>query len=208
MRARRPAPDRSGQAGSDRPARNRRHWPRSRTRFILFCDDLSFNADEPGYKALKAVLDGSVAATPENVLHLCHIEPAPPDAGISCGRTWRPSTSATRSIRARRVEEKISLSERFGLWVSFYPFDQDEYLDDRAHWLAALRRARGRRRGDAPRGAAVGAAARLAQRPRRLAVRARLGRPARHRPRAACSARSSSLSADRRRAAVSKSSRR
>ena len=83
------------------------------------------------------------------------------------------------------MEEKISLSERFGLWVSFYPFDQDEYLAIVRYWLAQYGVARCRRRADAPGGAAVGTAARLAQRARGLAVRARLGRAARHRHRAA-----------------------
>ena len=149
-------------------------------RFILFCDDLSFNADEPGYTTLKAVLDGSVAATPDNVLIYAtsnrrHLMPEYMRENLETkyvGDEIHPGET---------VEEKISLSERFGLWVSFYPFDQDEYLDIVRHWLRRTGRGRGRRRGDAARSAAVGAAARLAQRARRLAVRARLGGPARHR---------------------------
>ncbi len=106
-------------------------------RFILFCDDLSFDSDEPAYKTLKAVLDGSVSATPENVLiyatsnrrHLMpeymqeNLETKYVDGEVHPGET---------------VEEKISLSERFGLWVSFYPFTQDEYLDIARHWLRSL----------------------------------------------------------------------
>ncbi len=103
-------------------------------RFIIFCDDLSFEAGEPGYKALKSVLDGSIAGTPENLLlyatsnrrHLMpeymseNLDAKHVDDEIHPGET---------------VEEKISLSERFGLWLSFYPFDQDHYLSICAHWL-------------------------------------------------------------------------
>jgi uncharacterized protein len=106
-------------------------------RFILFCDDLSFEADEPSYKALKAVLDGSVAATPENVLLYAtsnrrHLMPEFMRENLETryvGDEIHPSET---------VEEKVSLSDRFGLWVSFYPFDQDEYLNIVRHWLARL----------------------------------------------------------------------
>ena len=106
-------------------------------RFILFCDDLSFDADEPGYKTLKAVLDGSVSATPENVLIYAtsnrrHLMPEYMQENLETryvGDEVHPGES---------VEEKISLSERFGLWVSFYPFNQDEYLDIVRHWLREL----------------------------------------------------------------------
>ena len=103
-------------------------------RFILFCDDLSFEAGEPGYKALKSVLDGSVAAVPDNVLIYAtsnrrHLMPEYHDENL-----------ATRHVGGEihpgeAVEEKISLSERFGLWLSFYPFDQDAYLDIVDNWL-------------------------------------------------------------------------
>jgi len=108
-------------------------------RFILFCDDLSFDEGEGTYKALKAALDGSVAAPSENVLIYAtsnrrHLMPEymrenldtkyQDDGEIHPGET---------------VEEKISLSERFGLWLSFYPFRQDDYLDIVAHWLAHYR---------------------------------------------------------------------
>jgi predicted AAA+ superfamily ATPase len=104
-------------------------------RFVIFCDDLSFEEGEGGYKALKVALDGSISAQSDNVLiyatsnrrHLMpermsdndgykHID----DGDLHPGET---------------VEEKISLSERFGLWVSFYSFKQDDYLDIVAHWL-------------------------------------------------------------------------
>jgi predicted AAA+ superfamily ATPase len=106
-------------------------------RFMLFCDDLSFNADEPGYTTLKAVLDGSVAATPENVLLYAtsnrrHLMPEFMRENLETkyvGDEIHPGET---------VEEKVSLSERFGLWVSFYPFSQDEYLDIVLHWLRRL----------------------------------------------------------------------
>ncbi|THF64086.1 ATP-binding protein [Pseudothauera nasutitermitis] len=106
-------------------------------RFILFCDDLSFEEGEAAYKALKSVLDGSVAAVPDNVLVYA----------TSNRRHLMPEYHA-ENLEARHVngeihpgeatEEKISLSERFGLWVSFYPFSQDEYLSIVAHWLRAF----------------------------------------------------------------------
>ena len=103
-------------------------------RFILYCDDLSFNADEPGYPALKAVLDGSLTALSDNLLIYAtsnrrHLMPEYHDENLATryqGEEIHPAES---------VEEKISLSERFGLWVSFYPFSQDEYLNIVAHWL-------------------------------------------------------------------------
>ena len=103
-------------------------------RFILYCDDLSFNAEEPGYPALKAALDGSLTALSDNLLIYAtsnrrHLMPE-----------YMAENLATRHIGdevhpAESVEEKISLSERFGLWVSFYPFTQDEYLTITGHWL-------------------------------------------------------------------------
>lgn len=103
-------------------------------RFILFCDDLSFETDEPGYKALKVVLDGSIATVSDNVLIYAtsnrrHMVPE-----------FMRDNLDTRHIDgevhpSEAVEEKISLSERFGLWVSFYPFDQDQYLAIANYWL-------------------------------------------------------------------------
>ncbi|MFN3398253.1 MAG: ATP-binding protein, partial [Sulfurimicrobium sp.] len=104
-------------------------------RFIVYCDDLSFDAGEPGYRALKVALDGSVAAPPENVLIYA----------TSNRRHLMPEFMA-ENLEARNVdgevhpgettEGKVSLSERFGLWLSFYPFDQDQYLAIVRHWLA------------------------------------------------------------------------
>ncbi|HWH47408.1 MAG TPA: ATP-binding protein, partial [Burkholderiales bacterium] len=106
-------------------------------KFILFCDDLSFDADEPGYKALKVILDGSISATSENLLIYAtsnrrHLMPEYMQENLETkylGEEIHPGES---------VEEKISLSERFGLWVSFYPFDQDEYLVIVDYWLGQL----------------------------------------------------------------------
>ncbi|HEY5994024.1 MAG TPA: ATP-binding protein [Gallionellaceae bacterium] len=106
-------------------------------RFILYCDDLSFNAEEPGYQALKAALDGSLVALSDNLLIYAtsnrrHLMPEFMQENLATkyvGDEVHPGES---------IEEKISLSERFGLWVSFYPFSQDEYLAIVAHWLEAL----------------------------------------------------------------------
>jgi predicted AAA+ superfamily ATPase len=103
-------------------------------RFILYCDDLSFEADEPGYKALKVVLDGSVAAASDNCLIYAtsnrrHLMPEYMQENIAykhVGEEIHPSETS---------EEKVSLSERFGLWVSFYPFDQEAYLRIVSVWL-------------------------------------------------------------------------
>lgn len=106
-------------------------------RFVLFCDDLSFEASEPGYKALKVALDGSIAATSENVLIYAtsnrrHLMPEFMQENLEYHRVGEEIHPGESS------EEKISLSERFGLWVSFYPFDQDDYLDIVAHWLREM----------------------------------------------------------------------
>ena len=106
-------------------------------RFIIFCDDLSFEAAEAGYKALKVVLDGSISATSENVLIYAtsnrrHLMPEYMQENLEykhVGEEIHPGETS---------EEKISLSERFGLWVSFYPFDQDDYLAIVEHWLTEL----------------------------------------------------------------------
>jgi len=97
-------------------------------RFVLFSDDLSFEANDPSYKALKATLDGSVAAAPDNVLIYAtsnrrHLLPE----YMSDNENTRVMDGEIHHGEA--VEEKISLSERFGLWLSFYPFDQDHYLE-------------------------------------------------------------------------------
>jgi predicted AAA+ superfamily ATPase len=104
-------------------------------RFIVFCDDLTFDAGEAGYKALKVMLDGSITGTASNVLIYA----------TSNRRHMLPEFFAenleTKHIGdevhpGESVEEKISLSERFGLWISFYPFGQDDYLAAVNAWLA------------------------------------------------------------------------
>ena len=107
-------------------------------KFIVFCDDLSFDEGEPGYKALKSVLDGSVAAATPNVLVYAtsnrrHLLPEYMAENLTYTHTAEGEVHP-----GEVVEEKISLSERFGLWVSFYPFNQDEYLQIVAQWLSAM----------------------------------------------------------------------
>ena len=107
-------------------------------KFIVFCDDLSFEDGEPGYKALKSTLDGSVAAATPNVLIYAtsnrrHLLPEYMAENLTYTHT------ADGEVHPGEVvEEKISLSERFGLWVSFYPFSQEEYLTIVAQWLSSL----------------------------------------------------------------------
>jgi len=107
-------------------------------RFIVFCDDLSFDEGEPGYKALKSILDGSVAQASDNVLIYAtsnrrHLLPEYMKENLSYQHTEDGEVHP-----GEVVEEKISLSERFGLWVSFYPFTQDEYLAIVAQWLRSF----------------------------------------------------------------------
>ncbi len=107
-------------------------------RFIVFCDDLSFEDGEPGYKALKSILDGSVAATTPNVLVYAtsnrrHLLPEYMKENLSYTHTPDGEVHPGEVI-----EEKVSLSERFGLWVSFYPFTQNEYLAIVAQWLRSF----------------------------------------------------------------------
>jgi len=106
-------------------------------RFIVFCDDLTFDAGEPGYKALKVMLDGTIAAASANMLIYAtsnrrHLLPEYFSENLETkhlGDEVHPGES---------VEEKISLSERFGLWISFYPFGQDDYLAAVASWLVVF----------------------------------------------------------------------
>jgi predicted AAA+ superfamily ATPase len=107
-------------------------------RFIVYCDDLSFEDGEPGYKALKSILDGSVAQSSDNVLIYAtsnrrHLLPEYMKENLSYRHTEDGEVHP-----GEVVEEKISLSERFGLWVSFYPFSQDEYLAIVAQWLRSF----------------------------------------------------------------------
>ena len=102
--------------------------------FIVFCDDLSFEATEPGYKSLKVVLDGSISSTSDNVVVYAtsnrrHLMPEFMAENLQTqyvGEEIRPGDT---------TEEKVSLSERFGLWLSFYAFDQEEYLKVAEYWL-------------------------------------------------------------------------
>ena len=105
-------------------------------KFIVFCDDLSFEEGEPGYKALKSILDGTIAAASPNVLIYAtsnrrHLIPEFMKENLTYQHTDDGEVHPGEG-----VEEKISLSERFGLWISFYPFNQDEYLVIVDQWLA------------------------------------------------------------------------
>ncbi|MEY3517776.1 MAG: hypothetical protein RLZ89_636 [Pseudomonadota bacterium] len=107
-------------------------------KFIIFCDDLSFEEGEPGYKALKSILDGTVAAATPNVLIYAtsnrrHLLPEYMKDNLSYKYTDDGEVHPGEVI-----EEKISLSERFGLWISFYPFSQDAYLLIVDQWLSSL----------------------------------------------------------------------
>jgi hypothetical protein len=105
-------------------------------RFVIFCDDLSFDSEEPGYKALKVMLDGSITSSQRVLIYATsnrrHLVP----------EYMRENTQievVNEEIhQADSVDEKISLSERFGIWVHFYPFDQNAYLKIVRHWLARL----------------------------------------------------------------------
>jgi predicted AAA+ superfamily ATPase len=105
-------------------------------KFIVYCDDLSFDDGEPGYKALKSILDGSIAAASPNVLIYAtsnrrHLLPEYMKENLTYQHTEDGEVHPGEG-----VEEKISLSERFGLWVSFYPFNQEEYLAIVTQWLS------------------------------------------------------------------------
>jgi predicted AAA+ superfamily ATPase len=107
-------------------------------KFIIFCDDLSFEEGEPGYKALKSILDGTVAAATPNVLIYAtsnrrHLLPEYMNDNLSYSHT-----SDGEVHPGEVIEEKISLSERFGLWISFYPFSQEAYLLIVEQWLSSL----------------------------------------------------------------------
>jgi predicted AAA+ superfamily ATPase len=107
-------------------------------KYLIFCDDLSFDDGEPGYKALKSALDGSLSATTSNVLVYAtsnrrHLLPEYMQENLSHG-----AAESGEIHPGEGVEEKISLSERFGVWISFYPFSQDEYLAVVAQWLSSF----------------------------------------------------------------------
>jgi len=106
-------------------------------RFILFCDDLAFEADDSGYKALKTVLDGTVESAPPNLLLYAtsnrrHLLPEQRSDNLAA------SMVDGELHPGEAIEEKVALSDRFGLWVSFYPFSQDQYLEVVRHWLGQL----------------------------------------------------------------------
>lgn len=108
-----------------------------RERFIVFADDLAFDADDAGYRALKAILEGSVAGAPDNVVVYAtsnrrHLMPE----SMEDNRDARAVDGEIHPGEA--VEEKISLSERFGLWLSFHPFRQDDYLAIVESWMVQL----------------------------------------------------------------------
>lgn len=107
-------------------------------KFIIFCDDLSFETHEPGYKAMKSLLDGSITGMPENLLVYAtsnrrHLMPEKMSENLEATHTADGDVHPGET-----TEEKVSLSERFGLWLSFYAFSQDEYLDICAHWLTVF----------------------------------------------------------------------
>ena len=106
-------------------------------KFIIFCDDLSFEASDPSYKVLKSALEGSVFAATNNVLIYAtsnrrHLLPE------QMRDNQQARMVGDELHQSEATEEKISLSDRFGLWLSFYPFKQDAYLDMVAHWVAEL----------------------------------------------------------------------
>lgn len=108
-------------------------------RFILFCDDLAFEAGEGSYKAMKAVLDGSISAGGDNVIVYAtsnrrHLMPEKASDNLESHLDEDGLLHP-----AETIEEQLSLSERFGIWLSFYPFSQDEYLDIVKKWLAVLK---------------------------------------------------------------------
>ena len=120
----------------DLPAIVDRLYDRSE-RYLIFSDDLSFSAGDASYRSLKAVLDGSVEAPPENVLIYAtsnrrHLIPEYMSENLDAKHV------EGEIHQSEAVEEKISLSERFGIWLSFYPFKQAEYLEIVEHWLTDM----------------------------------------------------------------------
>ena len=106
-------------------------------RFIIYCDDLSFDANDPSYRAIKVIIDGSVSATPENVLIYAtsnrrHLLPEYMNENLQ-GRMVEGELHLSEA-----VEEKVSLSERFGLWLAFHPFNQEQYLSIVDYWISEL----------------------------------------------------------------------
>lgn len=106
-------------------------------RFIIFCDDLSFEAGDPGYKAVKVTMDGSIRRTPDNVLihatsNRRHLIPEYMSENVQ-------SRMVDGELHlSENIEEKLALSERFGLWLAFHPFNQAQYLHIVDYWLGKL----------------------------------------------------------------------
>jgi len=106
-------------------------------KFIIFCDDLTFEANDTGYKALKVALDGSIAGGADNVL--IYATSNRKNLMPELMEDNQPILSRNGEVRPfETIDEKVALAERFGLWLSFYPFDQDEYLKICESWLATL----------------------------------------------------------------------
>jgi hypothetical protein len=104
---------------------------------VLFCDDLSFEAGEGDYRVLKSVLDGTLERAPDNVLLYAtsnrrHLVPE----RESDNQNWQMVDGELHPNEA--VEDKIALADRFGLWLSFYPFSQEHYLDVVRHWISVV----------------------------------------------------------------------
>ena len=138
----------------------------------MFCDDLSFDAEDTSYKSLKAVLEGGIEGRPENVILY-----ATSNRRHLMSRDMMENERSTAINPGETVEEKVSLSDRFGLWLGFHRCSQDEYLAMVEGYVAHFKIPVRRRRA-AARGAGMGDHARLALRPRGLAIRAGSGRTA------------------------------
>ena len=142
-------------------------------RFIVFCDDLSFDAEDTSYKSLKTMLEGGIEGRPENVIFY-----ATSNRRHLMAREMMENERSTAINPGEAVEEKVSLSDRFGLWLGFHRCSQDEYLamveGYVAHYRIPLSGAE-----SAPRSARMGDDARRSLRPRRLAIRTGFGWPAR-----------------------------
>ena len=112
--------------------------PKQGYKYLIFCDDLSFDDKDTTYRALKVVLDGSVLSTPDNILIYAtsnrrHLVPEKQRDNLDA-----KFDSDGEIHQSEAVEERISLSERFGLWVSFHPFNQERYLEIVEHWLRSF----------------------------------------------------------------------
>ncbi|USZ50463.1 ATP-binding protein [Halomonas sp. DN3] len=128
--------DRHDLAGLPLLVEQLRHEP---ARFVVYCDDLSFEGSDDAYKALKSVLDGTLTGPPENVLIYAtsnrrHLMPE----HMSDNQQSHLTPDGEELHHGDAVEEKISLSDRFGLWLAFHPFNRETYLDTCRHWVERL----------------------------------------------------------------------